>query len=310
MPGAVITRDGFSLPGIDVYPEGIAVDEDGNFFVGSLGTGSIYRVSLADGSLTTPFDTADLVGVVGLTVHESGLWACHSNPTVPDVAQVIGFDLENGEELVRHNFPSTDATLTDGSGFCNDLAFDADGNLYATDSFGDSAENAAGTRASRLIRVPADDLMTANSAETWLEDPGFEVPDDAFGLNGIAAADGTLYVARAAGGLIYEVPIETDGSPGAPAAITTSVTLEQADGMELLDDTTLLLVQQSTLTQVNLTSGEVTLLTGAALSSEFLTTFAIYGSAAWIVEGQLDHYLGFDPSPPMLPFRVVRVALP
>jgi hypothetical protein len=229
---------------------------------------------------------------------------------VPDVAQIIGFDLESGEELVRHDFPSTDATLTEGSGFCNDLAFDADGNLYATDSFGDSAENPTATRASRLIRVPADDLMTANSAETWLEDPGFVVADDAFGLNGIVAADGTLYVARASGGVIYEIPIETDGSPGAPVAITTAEALEGVDGMELLDETTLLVVQQSTLTQIDLTSGAVTLLTDEALQSEFLTTFALYGSAAWIVEGQLDHYLGLDPSPPLLPFRVVRVALP
>jgi hypothetical protein len=35
----------------------------------------------------------------------------------------------------------------------------------------------------------------------------------------------------------------------------------------------------------------------------------VYGSAAWVVEGQLDHLLGLDPDPPELPFRVVRVLL-
>jgi hypothetical protein len=50
-------------------------------------------------------------------------------------------------------------------------------------------------------------------------------------------------------------------------------------------------------------------LTPAALATEFLTTFAVYGSAAWVVEGQLDHLLGLDPDPPELPFRVVRVLL-
>jgi sugar lactone lactonase YvrE len=308
-----ITRDGFFLPGTNVFPEGIAVDDDGNFFVGSVAEGTIFRVSLVEGTLSTPFDTDMLSGVVGLTVQGDRLWVCHSSPmAMGGPAQIVGFDMATGGELVRHNLPSDDGTLDEGSGFCNDLTLDAAGNLYATDSFGDAATNPAGMRQSRIVRVAAADLMTVNSAETWLRVAEFDVTSEQFGVNGIVA-DGSarLFVVMSAGGTIFEIPIATDGSAGTPVAVTTSTDLEGGDGLELLDDSTLLLIQSSTLTRVDLANaGAVTTLTGAELQTEFLTTLAVFGSAAWVVEGQLDHLLGFDPEPPMLPFRVLRVPRP
>ena len=52
----------------------------------------------------------------------------------------------------------------------------------------------------------------------------------------------------------------------------------------------------------------VTALTGPELATEFLTTATVFGGAAWVVEGQLDHLFGDNM--PLLPFRVVRVPLP
>lgn len=309
-PGtAVFTRDGFTLPGLDYFPEGIAVDDAGRFYVGSVAHGGITRASLADGALDMPFDTSGMSSAVGMLVHDGVLWVCNSNAMTADVAEVVAFDLETFEELVRHPFPS-DAGNEQGAGFCNDLAFDADGNLYATDSFGDPATNPDDARRSRILRVPAADVMTAGSAELWLEHDDFEVPADAFGLNGIDA-DGAsrIFVVRSDGGQIFEIPIESDGAAGEPVALETSEPLESGDGMKLFGDS-LLLVQSSTLTRVTLEDGEVTLLTEPELASEFLTTFAVFGSSAWVVEGQLDHLLGMDPAPPELPFRVLRVPLP
>jgi hypothetical protein len=257
-----------------------------------------------------PFDTSGLEGAVGMNIHDGALWVCHSSPTTPDVAEVVGFDLECGDEIARHPFPSEDDELTQGSGFCNDITFDASGNLYATDSFGDSATNPTAMRQSRIIRVPADDLATDGSAEVWLEHALFAVPDTAFGLNGIDAdGDERLFVVRASGGEIFEIPIESDGSAGAPVALTTSLDLEGGDGLKLVEDA-ILLVQQSTLTRVELPGGAVTTLSPPELATEFLTTFALFGDAAWVVEGQLDRLLGFEDLPPALPFRVVRVPLP
>lgn len=306
---AVFTRDGFTIPGLDYFPEGIAVDEGGTFYVGSVAHGTITRASLSDGTLATPFDTSGMQAAVGMLVHDGALWVCNSSPSTGDVAEVVAFELEGGSELVRHPFPS-DAGNEHGVGFCNDLCFDADGNLYATDSFGDAATNPDGVRRSRIVRVPAADVMTPGSAETWLEHDDFEVPADAFGLNGIDA-DGAsrLFVVRSDGGRIFEIPIESDGSAGEPVVLETSEPLASGDGLKLSGDS-LLLVQSSTLTRVALADGEVTPITGAELATEFLTTFALFGSAAWVVEGQLDHLLGLDPTPPDLPFRVVRVPLP
>lgn len=311
-PSAAFSRDGFSLPGTAVFPEGIAVDANGNFFVGSLTQGTVFRASLEEGTITTPFDTEGLRGVVGLTVHDDMLWLCHSNPTLGvELAQIVGFDLDTGEEVVRHNFPASDTDLEEGSGFCNDLDFDADGNLYATDSFGDSVANAdSGTRNSRIIRVPADDLLTPNSAEEWLVHASFEVPSDAFGVNGISVFGDSVFVVVSAGGAVYEVPIEANGSAGTPdAPPAPNENLDSGDGLEVLDADTLLLVQNSQLTRLSLQNGDVEPLTG---DGEFdtLTTFAVFGNTAWVVEGQLN--VLFDPAtpPPELPFRVVRVPIP
>jgi sugar lactone lactonase YvrE len=311
LPSAVFTRDGFTLPGLAVYPEGIAVDADGNFYVGSVANGTIFRASLGDGSLSTPFATSGFEAIVGMVVHDGVLWLCHSSPSGAALAQVIAFDLATHAELVRHSFPSADAALTEGSGFCNDITFDANDNLYATDSFGDAATNPDDALESRIIRVAAADLMTPNSAEVWLAHEDFVVPAGAFGVNGIDA-DGSdrLFVVRATGGAIFEVPINSDGSAGDPSELATSEPLESGDGLKLLDADTLLLIQQSTLTQVELADGAVTALSDPALSTEFLTTFALFGNSAWVVEGQLDHLLGGDPSPPDLPFRVLQIPLP
>jgi sugar lactone lactonase YvrE len=310
LPGAAFSRDGFSLPGIDFYPEGIAVDDAGNFFVGSVATGAIVRASLAEGTISMPFDTSELVGVVGMVVHDGALWVCHSSPAAEEpVAEIVGFDLATNEEIARHPFPSEDEELAQGSGFCNDLTFDADGNLYATDSFGDVATNAEDERASRILRVAAGDLATDGPAEVWLADPEFVVPADAFGMNGIAA-DGSdrVFAVRAAGGVIFEIPIESDGSAGTPVPLEPATPIDSGDGLEL-DGDSILIIQQSTLTRIALADGAVTTLSPPELATEFLTTFAVFGSSAWVVEGQLDHLLGFDPSPPELPFRVVRVPL-
>jgi hypothetical protein len=261
--------------------------------------------------MSMPFDTTELEGIVGMIVHEGELWACHSSPVAAEpLAEIVGFDLETSEEIARHPFPSEDAELTRGSGFCNDLTFDADGNLYATDSFGDSATNPEDTRASRILRVAAADLATDGPAEVWLEHEEFAVPADAFGMNGIDA-DGSdrIFAVRSAGAIIFEIPIESDGSAGTPTPLMPSLPLDSGDGLKFQGES-ILLVQQSTLTSVALADGAVTMLSAAEFSTEFLTTFAVFGGAAWVVEGQLDHLLGIDENPPALPFRVLRVPLP
>lgn len=308
---ATLTRMGFSLPGTAVYPEGIAADAEGNLFVGSVAQGSIFRLSLVDNSVLMPFDTEGLLGVVGVYAGDGVLWACHSSPTGADVAEIVGFDIVTGDELVRHRFPSIDATLTGRTGFCNDLTIDDAGNLYVTDSFGDGATNPRDERQSRILRVAVEDLLNDDSAEVWLQHSAFVVPGDAFGVNGIDAnGSSSIFTVVNAGGILYEIAIDEDGSPGKMTEIVPSEKLDGGDGLRLVDPDTLFVIQQSKLTRVDLANGNaVRVLTGPALQSEFLTTFAVFAGTAWVVEGQLDHLIGMDPAPPLLPFRVLSVPL-
>src|SRR5215471_1936238 len=65
------------------FPEGSAVDRQGNFFIGSMDMGDIYK-GTADGKTMAPFISADaggLVSVLGLYADDANktLWVCNSD---------------------------------------------------------------------------------------------------------------------------------------------------------------------------------------------------------------------------------------
>ena len=110
---------------------------------------------------------------------------------------------------------------------------------------------------------------------------------------------------------MHRITIEPGGEAGAITPIEISGgPLMSPDGMKWVGDGTFLMIQGGlgALTRVTLE--------GDSASSEMLadgfafpTTVAPVGDAAWVVEGQLDHLLGFDPAPADLPFMVIRVEL-
>jgi hypothetical protein len=73
-----------------------------------------------------------------------------------------------------------------------------------------------------------------------------------------------------------------------------------------------LLVMEGAVAAVSLLdiTGDGTTRTVVADGLDAPATAAIVDSDAWVVQGQLDHWLGYDPAPPTVPFTVVRVALP
>ena len=66
------------------FPEGVTLDADDNFYIGSMDTGAIHRAS-ASATASEPFIEADatneLVSVIGLYAHDatSTLWVCSSD---------------------------------------------------------------------------------------------------------------------------------------------------------------------------------------------------------------------------------------
>jgi sugar lactone lactonase YvrE len=203
------------LPGSDFYPEGVAAAPDGTLYVGSINLGSIVRVAATSTTPdATPFVAATVSqrAVVGLTVDQDRglLWFCDSGPGALGGA-LVGVDLDDGTETVRHEMPDpvapvADAGTPDGdagtdagdagdaatppppaapSTFCNDVIVDEDDVIFITDSSG------------RIFRIAANLATTANSATVWLEHPAIAPPmPGGFGANGIDVLGDQLIISN------------------------------------------------------------------------------------------------------------------
>lgn len=282
------------MPGRGFYPEGIAVSQTGALYAGSLPTGAIVR--FRPGAVT-PDNFAQLGAVAGIFADDARnlLIACNNalDFSPPSLAVLA---LDTGELLTEHRFPG-------GFGFCNDLTLDGAGNVYATDSLQQV-----------IVRVPAGALSSSDEATVWASSPEFETPPNQFGLNGILY-DGTghLFAGNYTTGTLHRIAIEPNGDAGAIQNIELGRPLAGLDGFERIDATTFLASEQyaGALSEIRLASATST--TGeifpVANGLDTPTTFALFDRSAWIIEGQLDHFLGYDPAPPSLPFKIVRVPL-
>lgn len=295
-PGAPseVELDELRLPGPSFYPEGIAAGPDGALYIGSIATGEILRLS-PGAALPVPFLRPGAVrNAVGLIVSPSGdaLWICDSDASFSSAPAIAGFRVADGAPVARHEFP--------GLGFCNDLAFDQAGNLYATDS-----------TSHRIVRVAADRLSSNEPATVWSDDARFAHGPGEFGLNGIAFAGGAIWVVDQASGALHRLEPGAGARAGAITTFTLAEPLSTPDGLKALDPDTFLVIEQGrgSLSElsVHTSSASVTVL---ANRLDTPTTFAVQGRSAWVLEGQLDHLFGFDPTPPALPFRAVRLPLP
>lgn len=287
------------LPGDDFYPEGVAADDAGALYVGSLATGAIVRAEPC-GEVTSFVPRRSGRGTLGLLVDTdaSTLWACDVDPTFASPAALIGYDLATGAEVARHPFPA-DAVV------CNDIAQGEDGSLYLTDSFG-----------ARILRVPGATRSDGRPAEVWLTHPSFAAAPGAFGLNGITVVGNRLFTVSFANGSLHRVRIGADGAPIGPVDVALDRPLTGLDGLKAKGARTLFAVEnrvfseveQSDLIRIDLT-GDRGAVHVIERDLDGPTTFTATGRNAWIAEGQLDHMLGIDPTPPTLPFRLVRARL-
>jgi sugar lactone lactonase YvrE len=315
----------FQLPGEAFYPEGIALADDGDVYVGSLTSGGIVVFPSDDDHaqfLNVPEDTL-ANGAVGLLLVQRGaqeiLLACDSLPDTVNgkVSQVVAIDVtSNAAPDVLGTHPLTTASA-DATVFCNDLAEDSADNLYITDSLG-----------GQILRVAGDVELGNNvPAALWSDDAVFAALDanNPFGANGIEVlGDGAtqfVFVVNFSKGTLIRAAIEADGSAGAIVTVPltgsdgAAFTLAGPDGLKQFDADTLIVVENGAnrLTKIDLSDALGAAPTGKAtvLSSrlDVPTTVAIDGDSAVVVEGQLDHLLGVDPNPPSLPFCASRVQI-
>ena len=299
------------------FPEGVAIDKNGNFYLGSMELGSIYRATANDGQaepFIEPDSDNDLVSVIGLYADDAHdiLYVCSSDAgngsrAGEAPAAIKAFQLPDGDFIASYAWPEHSGDLLDEeatggvTGFCNDMTMDADGNLYATDSW-----------YPRILRLPAG----GDALEEWVVSEVF--PQDQWHLNGIDVdqSNGMLYVVENHPGALYAVPIENDGSPGNVTKIDTSRDLLSPDGLKVLAPNLLVTAEGGN------DGGGVSYLwlNGDADEAEVeeviagfdqVATLALHQASAWVVENQGDHFWGptdngrnADP-----PFRLVEVPL-
>ncbi|WP_157597749.1 MULTISPECIES: hypothetical protein [unclassified Rhizobacter] len=203
----------------DWYPESVAIGADGSFYIGSWRQGAIARLKPAVASkaevLVKPGANglANAQGVLVDAKHRA-LWVCSGNSgftTTPQTPSALKrYDLTTGAPRASYRMPD--------QGYCNDLAQDARGNIYVTDSYHP-----------RVLR-----LAPGTSAFTvWKEDSALTGSGPYPGLNGIAIDGGReVYVSLvAAASYLLRIDLRTDGQAGEVTRIEAPRTMKNVDAI-------------------------------------------------------------------------------
>ena len=303
-----------ALPGDSLFPEGVLATASGDLYVSGFGNGAIVRVTGgADVGFFKEPGEDGLARAVGMGIDEARgrLWVA-SFDFATFGSTMKAFDVATGELL------ATLAPEPDGlPHFFNEVALDADGRAYVTDT------------ASPTIWTAGPDL---GGIEPLVTDPALENPNRPFGLNGLALTpDGRHLIASVmdritpGGGRLVRVDavtgeiaeVELEGEP------ETIDVFGGSDGM--------FFEEGGLLVMVNVTDdGPIAAIVTAAFSDDYAvaelvargrfdavynrpTASAVRDGRLWTVNSQLDHLIddenGALDTPPDLPFQLVSVSL-
>ena len=290
-----------AVPGERAFPESITSTRDGTLFVGRLGEGGVVRADPRTGvaALFVAPGAAGSRSITGVFADEASgtLWTCSNDLSAlggpsggsERGAALIAFDLRSG--AAKRSVP-----LPKPHSFCNDIAVDAGGAVYVTDSANPT-----------VLRLRAE----AFGFEVFATDLQFAPPQpNSAGLDGIAfGADGALYVTTYAAGGLFRIAVEK-GQAGRVTKLEGRA-LGLPDGLRPLGDKSFLLVEGAgTVDRVEVDGDRFE---AAPMRAGFRTPTSVtrVGAVVWVSEGQMQ--LFFDPArkgqSPALPFRIYAVPL-
>ncbi|MEG9833494.1 SMP-30/gluconolactonase/LRE family protein [Serratia marcescens] len=240
MQAQATQRIEFSPDAAGAYPEGIAWNaRAGAFLVSSLRGGQLglvypdgryRRFSTGNGLITTSGMLVDAERNRVLVCNEDvGVSLNSTSGTRNRVAQVLEFNLDTGALQQTYDLSS----LSRGPTLANDLALDAQGNIYVTDSFQPQIYkiDRATRQVSILVRsarlMPADAPAAAQGTQPY--------------LNGIVYhPDGYLIAADYTRGLLWKVTLDNSS---AISEIRLPQRLKGPDGLRLKNAHELVIVQ-------------------------------------------------------------------
>jgi len=229
---SVSLQSKYTITDVGLYPEGIDYDtKNEKFLFSSLNKGAVYALN-AKGELSVFATSSKLVLPTGVYTDEArnrlivanadlGISQKSTATSAGSVATVSIFNLTTGElikEIDLKNF-------TPNAGSCpNDIAVDANGNIYITDSF------------SPVIYK----LDTNYVASIFATNTLFQPKPNEFGLNGIVFhPDGYLLVAKTDTSKLLKIALSN------PENITevTGTAFSAPDGIELDKNNNLVVVE-------------------------------------------------------------------
>ena len=239
-----------SVPQAGLSPEGVQYDAGNKRFLVSSrtrGTISTVRDDSAYAVLTTD---PRLISTIGLhldagrqrllvAVADNGANAALT--TAATLRKLAALAIVNPATGAVLSYVDLGALRPGLNHFANDIAVDAQGNAYITDSLSPI-----------IYKVDLQGVATV-----FLEDPRLS-GGTGFGLNGLVFhPDGYLLVAKANDGALFKVPVS---NPTSFTTVTSAQSLTGADGLVMLDPQTLLVVSgsQRTVFRLNSTDGWAT----------------------------------------------------
>jgi sugar lactone lactonase YvrE len=289
-----------SLPSKRAYPESISATRDGTLYVGNLAEGGVWRIR-PNGKpqlwiKPTAFGSASILGVLADEPHNT-LWVCSDDPSIIGVkipgaksgTALIGFDLKTGAGKLRAEFPGE-------HNLCNDIAIDAAGAAYVTNS-----------DAPQILRLSPG----GTQLEVWFSDPSLQPAPGGTGLDGIAFGhDGNIYFNRFDAADLYRIDVK-DSKAGKLTKLKASRALVQTDALRPLRPNVFLLIEGGGRLDTMTVDGDTAEIVTLADGYDTPTGVATVGTTAWVSEGQLELIEPGKPEKkPRLPFKLFAVPLP
>ncbi|MET3464403.1 hypothetical protein [Variovorax atrisoli] len=294
----------------DWYPESVAIGPDGAFYVGSWRQGAVARLkpgSAPKAEVLVKPGTNGLANGQGVLVDakRGALWICSGNigfTTVPSTPSALKrYDLATGAPRASYAMP-------DG-GYCNDLAQDARGNLYVTDS-----------HHPRVLKLAPG----AASLATWKEDPALAGAGPYKGLNGIAIDGGRdVYVSLvAAAPYVLRIGLGADGKAGDVTRVEAPRELKNVDAIRAWKPGRLVLFESNAFGEGPY-GGQITVARVEGAKLGLLTVVsglndpssgAVWGDRVYFIESKYSLLTkrkeGDGPVPTGVPFDIQSRALP
>jgi sugar lactone lactonase YvrE len=290
------------IPGVQITPESLTSTADGHVIIGSVQARTIWRAAPGSSSAEAWIQpgTDGMQGVFGVLADDNTgtLYACSgsfgappANGPPPPPSTLHTFDLGTGAPKGKFPMPEAGA-------FCNDIAVDANGNAYVTDT--------SNMLIGRLAKG-------GSKIETWAGKDG-SLGKKGEILDGIAVLGDRVLVNALVASKLYAVPIGAGGAAGKAVEIKTDRVVERPDGMRSFGGSDLLVAEgggAGRLSRVTITGDTGKAVTVKEGFPDGPVAVTVVGSTAYVLEGQLALMMNppkpGTPPPPARPYKATAV---